>query len=144
MTGEDQPRHRRARVVRPAERPPDLELRSILRLEVGHVGAAIGMEPDRQVVRRHRLEERQELGRRNRLAGDVREDLESARVQLVDGAMQFAERRIRIGERQRRDERGEAIGILPHQLRHAIVGRLRQINRVRGACEDFDRRRRQR
>ena len=78
---------------------------------VGRRRAAVGMEPDRQVVPRHRLEQRQELRGRQRAAVDVAEELYAARPQRADRPLELRHRLVGIAQRQRRHEPGEALGM---------------------------------
>ena len=142
--GEDEARHRHAGFVRPPERPPDLELRFRLARVVADVGAAIRVQPHRQVERRHALDERQVFRRVERLAVDVREELNAPGAQLGDRALDLAHRRIGIAKRQRGDESRKTIRMLPHELRHPVVGEARQIDAVLPLRVDLDRRRRDR
>ena len=82
MPGVDQPRHAGGGLVGPAEAEPDLVLRRLLAGVVGKIRPAHRMHPDRQVVRGHAAEDRPELGRAQRLAGDVGEHLDAARAEL--------------------------------------------------------------
>ena len=85
--GIDQPRHRRARLVGPAEDEPDLVLRLRLAGIVGEIGAADRMDPHRQVVLAPcAWKIGRNCGAEERLAEHVGEDLDAARAELVDGA----------------------------------------------------------
>ena len=68
------------------------------------------MQPDRQVVLRHRREERPKARLVERMTGDVGEGLHAPRAHL-DGALGFFDREIDVMHRHRRGERREAVGV---------------------------------
>ena len=127
--GKHQPRHRDAGLVRPAEAPPHLEARFLLRRIVRHRGGARRMQPDRQVVRGHRGKHRLEALLVERMARDVGEDLDAARAELSDRALGFLQRAIHIVERHRGDEGRKAPRVRGAQLRHRVVGDARELRR---------------
>ena len=102
------------------------------------------MQPDRQVVAGHGLEHRQEFRRGDRFAVHVREDLNAPCPELVHSAVRFPHRRVRIVERQRGDESGEALRVTRDELRHAVVRRAGELERLGGGPHDLERWRRQR
>ena len=126
QAGEHEAAHRHRRLIGPAEAPPHLVARFLLRRVVGHVGGARRVQPDRQVVLGHRGEERAKLRQVERLAGDVGEDLHAARAEVADGALGFRDGRVDVGQRDCRHEGGEALGMLRAQLRHGVVADPRQ------------------
>ena len=82
-SGIDQPRHAGRGLVGPAEAEPDLVLGRLLAGVVGKIRAAHRMHPDRQIVLDHAPEDRPEFRRAQRLAGDIGEDLDAARAEVV-------------------------------------------------------------
>ena len=138
--GIDQPRHAGGGLVRPAEAEPDLVLRRLLAGIVRKIRAAHGMHPDRQVVRHHLLEDRPELGRAQRLAGDIGEHLDAARAEMRDRAVDLVEAGLDIVHRQRRDERRKAIRMAAADLGQRIVRHARQLRRLLGRCDQLERR----
>ena len=102
------------------------------------------MEPDRQVVPRHRVEERHELRRGDRPAQRVREELNAPRAKLLDGTPRLSGGSLRIVEWKRSDERGKALRKAADQLRHPVIRYAGQVDRGRPVRERFDRRRRDR
>jgi hypothetical protein len=102
------------------------------------------MQPDGQVEPGHALEQCQVLRAIERLAVDVREDLDAARAEIADGALGFAHRGVGVAERQRRHEAREPVRMRPNQFRHAVVGGAGQVDAVLSGGKDFDRRRRDR
>ena len=112
QAGEDHARHRRAGLVRPPEGPPDLVLRTVLasrsrttrRRDTGAARSADRAGPSRRTA----------AGTPARSIGlprDVRENLDAARAEIGDGAIDLLQRRVGIVQRQRRDEAGKAIRI---------------------------------
>ena len=144
--GEHEPRHGDARLVGPAEGPPDLVERLLLVEVVRDLRAARRMQPDRLVELVHGGEERLELGPVQRLAADVGIDLHAERAELRDRALGL--RGAGIGGRQRRlrDEGREALGVLGDQLGHAVVADPGELERDLGVAlgHRFQRRHRQR
>jgi hypothetical protein len=102
------------------------------------------VQPHRQIERGHAIEQRQVLRPIERLALDVGKHLDAARPEIADGALGFAHRRVGVAKRQRRDKAREPFGILPHQLRHTVVGGPRQGDAVGARRIHLDRRRRDR
>ena len=102
------------------------------------------MEPDRQIVAGHRLEEGQELRSDDRLAAHVAIQLDAASAQVAEGAIGFMHGGIGIVERQRGDEAREALWIAQDQFGHAVVGTARQIDGIGRTRVGFDRRGRDR
>ncbi len=102
------------------------------------------MEPDRQIVAGHRLEERQELGSDDRFAAHVAIQLDAASPQVADGAIGFLHGSIGIVERQRGDEARKAVWMTQDQFGHAVVGASRQIDGIGRTRVGFDRRGRDR
>src|SRR5262249_15848075 len=88
------------------------------------------MQPDRQVVRGHAPEDRAKLSGRERLAGDIGEELDAAGAEILHGAVDLGERGVDIVHRQRRNESREAIGMLAAQLRQAAVRPRRKLRRL--------------
>ena len=84
------------------------------------------MQPDRQVVRGHRREERPKAWLVERMPGDVGDDLHAARAHL-DGAIRFADREIDVIHVDRGGEGRETVGMLGAELRHGLVGHPRQL-----------------
>ena len=134
-------RHRDARLVGPAERPPDLVMALLLLLVVGEVRAARRMEPDRQVELRHQLEQRKRLRCGERFAENVGEDLHARRTEITHCALRFLQEPIGIVHGKRRDEGGKTRRMLAHELRHAVVGKARHVGGHGRRSEDLDRRR---
>src|SRR5882762_6892325 len=142
--GEHEPRHEGAGLVGPAEQPPDLVLGLRLGRVIGELRGARRMHPYRQAVLvRHALENREELRLVERPAVDVGEDLDALRAELADGAVHLLERRRHVVHRQRGDEGRELPGVLPHDLRHAVVRQPRQLGGLLGTSEELDGRHRQ-
>ena len=98
------------------------------------------MHPDRQVVRGHAGEDRPELGRAQRLAGDVGEDLDAARAEAFHRAVDLGERGLDVVHRQRRDERREAVGVPAAKLGQRVVGEPRELRRLVGGRDQLERR----
>jgi hypothetical protein len=142
--GKHDARHRDAGLIGPPKRPPDFVKRLLLARVIRHVGATIGMQPYWQIESGHGIEERQVLRSDQRLAADVREQLNAASSKMRDGAMCFVDCLFRIVQRQRSDEPGKSIGIFLHELGHPVVGPPSEIDRVIAAGEYFNRRRRDR
>ena len=136
-------RHGGARLVRPAEGPPDLVVALLFLLVVGKVGAARRVHPDGQIELGHQREQRQRIRRSERRAQDIGEDLHADRAELAHRAFGLVEQPLRIVHRQRSDESREAARVLRDQLGHAVVGEPRQLGGKRRRPEDFDRRRAQ-
>jgi len=136
--------HRRARVVRPAEGPPDLELGCVFLQVVREVRAAIRMQPDRQIVSHHGLEQREELRRDDRLAENIGVDLNALRAEFGHGTLRFDQRSLGCVHRQRGRECDEVVGILLDQLSHAVVGDAREFDGLFGCGVELDWRRGQR
>jgi hypothetical protein len=87
------------------------------------------MHPHRQVVLHHATENRPELRRRQRLAGDIGEQLDAAGAQRRDRAVDLGERRLDVVHRQRGDERRELVGMSAADICQRVVGEPRQIGR---------------
>ena len=98
------------------------------------------MDPDRQVVLRHALEDRPELRCRQRLAGDIGEHLDAACAEVADRAVDLGERGVDIVHRQRGDEGRELVGIPAADLGERVVGEPRQLRRHVGRRDQFERR----
>ena len=134
-----QVRHGGAGLVGPAERPPDLVLAFGLALVIGEVRAPGGMHPDRPVQLGHQVEQRHGLGSGQRPAEHVGENLHAHRPQLVDGPLGLQQEPLRVVHRQRGDEGGKAVRILPAIFGHAVVGDLRHLGGDRRRPVDLDR-----
>ena len=143
MPENDQAPHRDRRLVRPAERPPHVELRARLARVVGEGGRARRMHPDRQIALGHSIEDRAVLRRVERPPRDVRVDLDTGRAEVVDRAVDLANRGVGIVHRQRGDEPGKALGVSGDDLGHPVVGQLGQLGAHGRAAGDLDRRVRQ-
>ena len=141
IAGKDQPRHRDARFVRPAERPPQLELRLLLCRVIGKGPASRGVQPDGAADLRHALEDRQEVRLVQRTAVHVRKHLDSRRAEVADGAVDLPNRRVRVVHRHRCDKPGETAGMPRHRCGHGIVGDSRQLRRLLGRAKRFKGRR---
>ncbi len=98
------------------------------------------MHPHRQVARGHALEDRPEGAVRERFARDVGEQLDAARAERIDGAVDLDERSLDVVHRQRCDEGGEAVGVPAAELRQGVVGHARELRRGRGPGDQFQRR----
>ncbi len=111
---------------------------------VREVRTAVRVQPDRQIVSHHGLEQRQELGRDDRLAENVGVDLDALRAELGHGTLRFDQRGVGRVHRQRGRERDEVLGVLLDQLGHAVVGDPREFDGLLGCGVELDRRRGQR
>ena len=89
----------------------------------------------------HQLEQRQELVIGRRPPVEVREHLDAARPELVEGPARLVQRRLPIVVRQRRDEAGKPIRVVRHELGHAVVGAARQVRGLGPLRVDLDGRR---
>ena len=85
-------------------------------------------------------EQRLEHGFVERPAGERRKNLHAGGAELVDGALGLLDRTHDVGERQRGDEAGKAVGMLLAKLRHGVVGDARQRQALAGRGEILDRR----
>src|SRR3989475_4409140 len=102
------------------------------------------MHPDRQAVLvRHALEDREDLRLVERPAVDVGEDLDALGAELADGAVHLLEGGRHVVHRQRGDKGGELLGVLPHDLGHAVVRQPGQLGGLRGISQELDGRHRQ-
>ena len=137
----DQPRHAGRGLVGPAEAEPDFVLAMPSRWRSRKIAAPrIGCTQTGEVVLRHALEDRPEFRRRQRLAGDIGEDLDAAGAKLVDRAVDLGERGVDIVHRQRGDEGRKVIGILAADLGQRVVGHPRELRRLVGRRDQFERR----
>ena len=98
------------------------------------------MHPDRQVVRHHALKYRAELGRRERLARDVGEDLNAARAEAGHGTIDLGQRGVDIIHGQRCDESRESIGVPTAELGEGVVRQPRELRRLLGGGNELERR----
>ena len=139
--GIDQPRQAGRCLVGPAEHEPDFVLGRLARWRSRENSAPrIGCTQTGEVVLRHALEDRPELRCRQRLAGDIGEDLDAAGAKFVDGAVDLGERGLDIVHRQRGDEGREMIGIPAADFGQRIIRQPREIRRPVGRCDQFERR----
>ena len=97
------------------------------------------MDPDRQVVRGDRREERPEARLVERMAGDVGEGLHAPRAHL-DGAVHLGDGEIDVVQVDRRGERRKAVRMFRDKLGHRIVGDLGEIVGDRALGDVLDRR----
>ena len=139
QTVEHEPGHGGGGLVGPAEGPPDVVLGARLPLVVGDRRRARGVDPDREPVRGHALEDRPVLGRVEGLPVDVREDLHARRPEVADRPVDLAEGRLRVVHRERRHEAREAVGVPSDDLGHAVVGQPRQVGGQLRSAEGLDR-----
>src|SRR5262245_54132799 len=79
-----QPRHCDAGFVRPAKGPPDFILRSSFRHVIGEIGAASGMQPDRNISASGFLEYRKKFWSIERFASSIRIDLNAERAKFIE------------------------------------------------------------
>src|SRR5262249_3625518 len=140
----DEPRHCHARLVWPAEGPPDFVFRFRLARIIRKPGAASRVQQDRKIVLGHRLEDRRILRTVERLAGSVRVDLHSLRPYIFPGAAHLDRRFLKVVHRERSREGREAVGVTGDQLGHTVVGYLRKHRGYVRSCHHFNRRRRNR
>ena len=98
------------------------------------------MHPDRQVVRRHALEYRAEFGSRERLAGDIGEDLDAARAKAGHGTIDLGKRGVDIVHGKRRNEGGEPIGMPAAEFGECVVREPRELGRLVGRSNELERR----
>ena len=136
----DQARHARRSLIRPAEAEPDLRLGRLLAGIVGKIRASHRMHPDRQVVRRHSLEDRAKLGFRQRPARDIGEDLDAARAEGGHRTIDLGERRLDIVHGERCNERRESVGMPAAKLRERVVREARERWRLVGRSNELERR----
>jgi hypothetical protein len=80
------------------------------------------------------------LGRAQRLALHVAEDLDAAGAERSDGAVGLADRGVNVVHRHRRDERREPVGMSAADRGKAVIGDARQFRRLRRRPERLDRR----
>src|ERR1700704_1116821 len=136
----DQARHARRSLIGPAEAEPDLGLGRLLAGIVRKIRAAHRMHPDRQIVRRHALENRTELGCRERLAGDIGKDLDAARTEAGHGTIDLGKRSLDIVHGKRCDERRESIGVPAAEIRQRVVCQPRKLGSLVGWGNELERR----
>ena len=136
----DQARHARRGLIGPAEAEPDLRLGRLLAGIVGKIRASHRMHPDRQVVRRHSLEDRAKLGFRERPARDIGEDLDAARAEGGHRTIDLGERRLDIVHGERCNERRESVGMPAAKLRERVVREARERWRLVGRSNELERR----
>ena len=143
--GEHEALHRHARLVGPAEGPPDFVFRLVLRRIVGERGAARRMQEYRAVQAIRGLEQREEPLVVERDPVDVREHLHANGFELDERALELGDALLRLIQRQRRDEAGKPVGVEANQVRHRVVGQRRQVERdLTVRVDRLDGRRRQR
>jgi hypothetical protein len=97
------------------------------------------MHPDRQIVLGHPPENRPELGRAERLATDVREQLNASRVKDGNRAVHLFDARIDIVCRECGYERWKCMWIFSANVRKAVVGDSRQFGRNGGRPDQLQR-----
>ncbi len=136
-------RHERRGLVRPAERPPDLVPRAVLRLVVGERAVAARMDADRAVQLCGLREDRLELRLVPGTAADVGVDLDADRAELADRALQLGDARVDVVQRQLRDPAGERVRMPLDELRLTLVRNLCQLDRRRRVAHVLERWRRQ-
>ena len=137
----DQPHHRRAGLVGPAERPPDFVFRFRLGQIIGGIRRARRMQPDRLVELVHGGEERLEGRVVERLAGDVGVDLHAKRA-VLDGTLAFAHAGIGGADRRLRHPAGKMIGIFGADVGKSVVHHLGHVLDLGAFGEEFERRHR--
>ena len=136
--------HRHARLVRPTERPPHVVPGAILRRVVGELSGTRWVQPDRQIVLSHLVEQRLELRVVQRPAVDVREYLYALGPQVLDRPVGLLQRSLDVVQRQRRHETRKPIRVLCGHFRHPVVRDLRQLGAVLRPRDNLDRRKVQR
>ena len=136
----DQPRHGGRGLVGPAEAEPDFVLRFLLAGVVGKLRGAHRMHPHGELVRRHALEHRAEFCGRQRLAGNIGENLDPARTEFLHGAVGLLDRSLDVVHRQRSDERREMIGMPAANLGQRVVGHPHQVRRPVRRADQLGRR----
>lgn len=94
------------------------------------VGAPRRVQPRRQAAPCHLVEHRPELRAVERLLVDVRVDLSAFGAQRGSGSIQFLDGLVRVVHRQAGAERDEALRMLVHELRQAIVDDSRHQRRL--------------
>src|SRR5207253_2734814 len=94
VSGEYEPRHCDARLVWPAERPPNFVQRFGFALIIREVRSPRWMDPDRNIPPDGLLKDWQEFRSIERLARGVRVDLNAERAKLIDRAFHFPQRRV--------------------------------------------------
>ena len=98
------------------------------------------MNPDRQIMAAHGLEQREEIGMAQRLAQHIGEHLDADRAKIAHSAVGFCDAGLWIVQRQRRDEAGKTLGMALAQPRHLVIGKARVIRRRIRRAEQLDRR----
>ena len=138
QSGKNQPRGAGRGLIGPAEAEPDFVLRLALAGVVGHLRSAHRMYPHRQVKLGHFPENRPVLRQAERLAQDVGEDLDAARTELADAAVNLLHAGINVIHRHRGDPCRKAVRVLVVNLCQAVVGNARKERRHVGAAEGLD------
>jgi hypothetical protein len=98
------------------------------------------MHPDRQVVRRHALENRAKLGFRERPARNIGEDLDAAGAEAGHRTIDLGERRLDIVHGERCNEGRESVGMPAAKFRERVVGEARERWRLVGRSNELERR----
>ena len=102
------------------------------------------MQPDREIELRHGREDRLESGVVERPAGDVGENLNPARAELLDRTLRLLHRTLDVGHRHGRDESRKARAMALAQPGHGVIADARQVQSDLSGGKVLDRRVRQR